>query len=484
MSDNKLKILFAAFEVSPFVKTGGLGDVAGALPNALHNEGLDCRVVMPLLSTIEEKYKKNMHKVCELTVPLGWRIQYLGVYKLIYNDMIYYFLDNEYYFKREKPYGFFDDGERIGFFSKAILEFLEGVSFSPDILHLNDWHTALSAVYLREMYRGIEKFDHMKSIITIHNIKFQGMYSTFVLDDVVGLGNYKDARRQLLQNNSVNFMRGGLNYIDFITTVSPTYAEEIKTHYYGEGLEDILQRRSDIVRGILNGIDYANYNPLTDDKIYKNYNYLNIEDKIVNKIALLKEKGLEVDENKPLLCIISRLTEQKGLDLVINIFEELINTTNCNFIILGSGESKYENTFKYFEYKYKNRVSANICFSEDLSRKIYAASDMILVPSRFEPCGLTQMIAMRYFTIPIVRETGGLKDTVKPYNRYENEGNGFSFANFNAHELLFKTKEAIDLYNNEKDKFRNLMLEAGNTNFTWTNSAKKYIEIYNHLMSY
>ena len=484
MDSERLKVLFAAFEVSPFIKTGGLGDVAGALPKALRDEDVDCRVVMPLLSSISEEYRKDMRKIGEMYVPLGWRNQYLGVYKLIYRNVVYYLLDNEYYFKRDKAYGYFDDGERIAYFSKAILEFLQIVDFSPDVIHLNDWHTALAAVYLREMYRGIEKYDRMKSIITVHNLKFQGMYGTFVLDDITGLGYNKTARRQLLQKDAVNFMRGGLNYTDFITTVSPTYANEIKTDYFGEKLNDIFLRRSDIVKGVLNGIDYEKYNPKTDENIYVNYDIDSFYDKVKNKIELQKEKWLNVDENTPMICMITRLTEQKGIDLVTAILDELMCTTNCQFMLLASGDKKYEDAFRFFEHKYRGRVSSNIFFSEELSRKIYAASDLMLIPSRFEPCGLTQMISMRYLTLPIVRETGGLKDTVIAYNQYTNEGNGFSFSNFNAHELLFTVKNALDLYNNNRDVFNVLVHNAAKTNFTWKKSALEYIDIYKRVMSY
>ena len=483
-SQNKIKILFAAFEVSPFIKTGGLGDVAGALPNALNEEGTDTRVIMPLLQMIDDSFRQKMKKIGQTNVPLGWRNQYLGIFELKHNGITYYLLDNEYYFKREKAYGYFDDGERIAYFSKALLEALQVIDFEPDILHLNDWHTALSAVFLREMYMQIEKYKKIKTILTVHNLKFQGKFSPFVIDDIAGFAGNRTAKMQLSEKDACNFMRGGLNYVDYITTVSPTYAQEIKTAYYGEGLNDIFVKRHNIVKGILNGIDTNNYNPLTDEFIYKNYDINSLENKYINKIELQKEKALEQNENIPLICMVSRLTEQKGIDLVLKIFEELIDTTNAQFVLLGTGDSKYENSFRYFEYKYKGRVSSNICFSEELSRKIYAASDMIMIPSRFEPCGLTQMIAMRYLTLPIVRETGGLKDTVIPYNQYTDEGNGFSFSNYNAHELLWTTKTALELYNNYRNRFDLLIKEASKSNFDWKSSAKEYIDIYKYLLSY
>ena len=484
--NSKLKIVFAASEAAPFVKTGGLGDVAAALPKALNKLGAECRVILPLYSFIKDEYKNQMKLIYEAYVPLGWRNMYMGIKELQYDGITYYFIDNEYYFNRPNAYGYFDDGERIGYYSKALLEALEYIDFEPNVLHLNDWHTALSAVYLREMYRGagLDKFKKMKTIITIHNLKFQGMYSTFVLDDITGLGSYKDARRQLLQGDAVNFMRGGLNYTDFITTVSPTYAEEIKTDYYGEKLNDIFLRRADIVKGILNGIDYNDYNPKTDKNIFKNFSVDTIDDKKVNKLELQKQLGLNVDENAPLICLVSRLTEQKGIDLITTIFEELMNTSNAQFVMLGLGEKKYEDAFYYFQSKYGGRVSVNTFFSEELSRKIYAGSDLILIPSKFEPCGLTQMIAMSYITLPIVRETGGLKDTVKPYNQFTGEGNGFSFANYNAHEMLFTIKMALNLYNENKDAFKRLMQNAGKECFSWERAAGEYISIYKHILSY
>ena len=483
-NEKKINVLFATSEVAPFVKTGGLGDVAGALPKNIKKFDVDIRVIMPLYSFISNEYKMNLKKECEFYVPLSWRQQYCAIYSLNYDNIIYYFVDNEYYFKKDYPYGYFDDGERMGYFSKAILECLQYLDFNPDIIHLNDWHTAISAVYLREMYRGIKKYDHIKTIITIHNIKFQGLYSPFVLDDILGLGIYKNVRDQIFQGEYIDLLRGGLNYTDYITTVSPSYANEIKTEEFGEYLQDVIVRRADIVKGILNGIDYDYYNPKTDNNIYANYDINNLDKKYENKIKLQKELGLNIDKNAPLFCIVSRLTEQKGIDFIMNIFEEFMNSTNAQFVILGVGDKNLEDGFKYFANKYNERVSSNQLFSESLSKKIYAASDMIVIPSRFEPCGLTQMIAMRYLTVPIVRFVGGLKDTVKSFNENTNEGNGFGFDSYNSYDLLNTMKYSTYLYNEKKEIFNKIIKNDSETFFTWEVAAKEYIKIYERLLNY
>lgn len=482
MSNENIKVLFAAFEVSPFMKTGGLGDVAGTLPKYLNKENVSTRVITPLFSSIDNKYRQKMKKVAEFYVPFGWRNQYLGLYKLKYNDTIVYFLDNEYYFKRDNAYGYFDDGERIAFFSKALLEAIEYIPFVPDILHLNDWHTALSCIYLREMYQALDTFRKMKTIFTVHNLKFQGKFDKKILADPLDLERYPDAKRQLLESDAVNFMRGALNYADYITTVSPTYAEEVKNSFFGEGLEEIFNRRASIFKGIVNGIDYEMYNPKTDTYLDYNYDIENFNIKKENKILLQKELGLNVNENVCMIGLVSRLTDQKGIDLLLAIFEEMINTMDVQFVLLGTGDKKYEDSFRFFENKYRGKVSSSICFSESRSRKIYASSDLFLVPSIFEPCGLSQLIAMRYLTLPIVRKTGGLKDTVVPYNKYTKEGTGFGFNNINAHELLFTIKDAVNLYYNDRDSFDNIILNASKEDFSWGKSAKEYKKLYEHLL--
>ena len=480
--EQKINILFAAFEANPFMKTGGLGDVAGALPLYLNDMGVETRVIMPLFSSIKEEYRKDMELIAEFKVPFSWRNQYLGLHKLKYKNTIFYFLDNEYYFKRDKAYGYFDDGERIAFFSKALLESIIYMDYKPDILHLNDWHTALSAVYLREMYQGLEDFRKLKTIFTVHNLKFQGKFDPKMLDDPLDLARYPDARRQLLQKDAVNFMLGALNYADCITTVSPTYAEEVKNAFFGEGLEDVFNRRESIFKGIINGIDYENYNPKTDKNLFANYDIETIEEKAKNKIGLQKELGLEVDKDVCVVGLVSRLTDQKGMDLLCTIFEELINTMHMQFVLLGQGDAKYEDSFRYFENKYKGKVSSSICFSEERSRRIYAASDLFLVPSIFEPCGLSQLIAMRYLSLPVVRKTGGLKDTVEPYNKFTNEGTGFAFQNINAHDLLFTLKEAIALYYDDREVFDGLIKNASAKDYSWLNSAREYKKLYQKVL--
>ena len=479
---NKIKVLFAAFEASPFMKTGGLGDVAGALPRYLNDIDVDTRLIMPLFSTIKDEYKKDMKKIAECYVPFSWRKQYLGVCEYKYGNTIIYFLDNEYYFKRDRAYGYYDDGERIAFFSKALLEAIEYIDFDVDILHLNDWHTALSAVYLREMYQGLDKFKKIKTIFTIHNLKFQGKFDKNMLNDPLDLNGYENARRQLSQYDAVNFMMGALNYADYLTTVSPTYAEEVKNSFFGEGLEEIFNRRSSIFRGIVNGIDYENYNPLTDKNIFVNYDINDLELKKKNKIGLQRELGLKENENVCMIGLVSRLTDQKGMDLLTAIFEEMINTMDVQFVLLGQGDKKYEDTFRYYENKYKGKVSSSIYFSEERSRRIYAASDLFLVPSVFEPCGLSQLIAMRYLALPIVRKTGGLKDTVIPYNKFTKEGTGFAFQNINAHELLFTIKDAVTLYYDDKDTFNKLIKNATEKDYSWAASAKEYKKLYEQLL--
>ena len=478
----EVKVLFAAFEVSPFMKTGGLGDVADALPQYLNDIGVETRVIMPLFSSIKEEYRQKMKKVAEFYVPFSWRNQYLGVYEYMHYNTPIYFLDNEYYFKRDKAYGYFDDGERIAFFSKALLETLEYIDFDPDVLHLNDWHTALSAVYLREMYQGLEKFRKLKTVFTVHNLKFQGKFDPKMLDDPLDLSKYPNAKRQLLQKDAVNFMMGALNYADCLTTVSPTYADEVKNSFFGEGLEEIFNRRASIFKGIVNGINYYEYNPIEDPHIFMNYDFKTLPLKKKNKLGLQRELGLKEDENVCMIGLISRLTEQKGMDLLTAIFEEMINSLGVQFVLLGQGDRRFEDTFRYFENKYKGKVSSSICFSEERSRRIYAASDLILVPSIFEPCGLSQLIAMRYLTLPIVRKTGGLKDTVIPYNKFTKEGTGFSFQNINAHELLFTIKEAVSLYYDDKETFNLLIKNASEKDYSWAASAKEYRKLYLELI--
>ncbi len=479
----KLKVLYASFEAVPFIKTGGLGDVGGSLPGALKKNGCDVRVFLPKLSTIPEQYRAQMEPVAVFTVPLSWRRAYCGVEKLKYNGVTWYFIDNEQYFKRSAPYGFDDDCERMAFFCKAVLESIMHIGFMPDVIHCHDWHTALLPVFLREQYLGAPGYDRIKTVFSIHNLKFQGVFPGRTIGDVLGLDYYPSAVNQLIWGSCVNFMQGALHYSDRISTVSPTYANEICTPYFGEGLDWLLSERRSVLSGILNGIDTTEYDPATDRYIPENFDSDHLEIKAKNKEKLQAELGLRADGGTPMVTIISRLTEQKGLDLLSRILGELLDSEDFQFVVLGVGDRKYEDEFKYYASRLPERFSAQIKFDEPLSRRLYACSDILLVPSRFEPCGLSQMIAMRYGTIPVVRETGGLKDSVTPYNKYTDAGTGFGFANFNAHELLAAIRSALALYRSGSGAWQRMQKRAMSENFSWDASAKKYIELYRGLFN-
>lgn len=481
MSQDKIKILFAAFEAVPFSKTGGLGDVAGSLPSYILSEKYDVRVILPKLSSIPEEYKSKMKPLCNFTVPLGWRNVYCGIETLKLGKIFYYFVDNEYYFSRSKVYGEFDDGERVAFFSKAILESLIYIDdFMPDIIHCNDWHTALVPVFLHEQYMGVSGFENIKTIFTIHNLKFQGQFSDFVIDDICGLKG-TPAENQLKIGTAANYMQGGLKYVEKITTVSPSYAEEICTKYFGEGLDWLFNERKDRLTGILNGIDDKTLNPKTDKALPCKFSSSDLSGKAVCKKALQEELGLEVTEKKPLFAIVSRLTEQKGMDLVtynLPMFE----SGDMQLVVLGTGDKQFEEAFSYYAAKSPKSIAAVLKFDEALSHRIYAGSDAFIMPSKFEPCGLSQLMAMRYGSLPIVRETGGLKDTVLSYNKYTKEGTGFSFANYNAHELKEKIKEAANLYTNSRDIWNNIVVQAMEKDYSWKKAAKEYRKLYSSLV--
>lgn len=473
-----VRVLFAAYEATPFMKMGGLGDVAGSLPIALQDQHCDVRVILPKFSTMPSEYYAKMEHVCEFQVPLGWRQLYCGVESLQYKGITWYFIDNEYYFKREAAYGYFDDGERVAFFSKAIVEAIQYLDFEPDVLHCNDWHTALAPVFLREFYRGIPKYDRIKTVFTVHNLKFQGQMSDYVLGDILGLQDIPAAANQLrMDKDSINFMKGALSYSDILTTVSPQYANEIQSAEYGEQLDSIFQRRNSILYGILNGIDSYSYTPKMDMWIQKNYSVKDLSGKKECKLALQKEVGLEVNGDKPLVAIISRLTRQKGLDLVIHQLSQFRNN-DIQLVVLGTGDRDYEELLKAHALSSCGQISAQIRFDEGLAHRVYAGADMILVPSLFEPCGLTQMIGQAYGTLPIVRETGGLKDSVLPYNQYTKEGDGFSFRNFNAHEMFQTVWNAVDVYRNHPEDWKQLMIQAMNKDHSWQQSAKQYADLY------
>ncbi|MBM6906794.1 glycogen synthase GlgA, partial [Collinsella intestinalis] len=477
MAKNKMQVVFASAEVAPFVKTGGLGDVAGSLPQELVKDGCDVIVMCPKYASIPDEFKARMEHYTDFYVPLGWRNEYCGLEKIEEGGVTYLFVDNEHYFNRSYPYGFFDDGERFAFFSKAICESLQHLpaGFECDILHCNDWQTALAPVFLREFYQGLPLYERVKTIFTIHNIAFQGQFSDKMLNDVLGLAHIPNAARQLrCDSSSINFMQGALCYSDAITTVSPSYAREIKTSNYGEGLDWILRQRSDILSGILNGIDEPSWDPSTDFQIAENYGVGNMGGKAACKRALQQELGLEVRDDRPLMVMVSRLTRQKGMDLVTYSLDRILSG-GVQVAVLGTGERAYEDAMNYFAGKYPGTMAARITFDSALSRRMYAGADLFLMPSLFEPCGLSQIIAMRYGTLPVVRETGGLRDTVIPYNYDTGEGTGFSFANFNGDEMGDAVFRGARLFWDNREAFNRVVEQAMKTDFSWTRSAGSYL---------
>ena len=482
MAKRKIRVLFAAFEAVPFMKTGGLGDVAGSLPQALLQAGIEARVMLPKFKTIPEVYRKKMTHVTDFNVSLGWRNLYCGVEKLRHKGVVYYFIDNEYYFGRDKAYGYFDDGERMAFFSKAIVESLQYLpGFTCDVLHCNDWHTALAPVFLREFYQGIPLYENVKTVMTVHNLKFQGQMSDYVLGDILGLSGIPSAASQLNGGyGTVNFMQGGLCYSDVLTTVSPTYAEEIKSPFFGEHLEGIFRRRSHVLHGILNGIDTGHFDPASETDLPANFTASDRSGKAVCKAAVQRELGLIEDPDVPLIVMVGRLTSQKGLDLVRHVLGELL-THPIELAVLGTGDAEYEELIKNYALGSGGKMSAQIRFDETLSHRMYAGADMLLMPSLFEPCGLAQMIAMRYGTLPVVRETGGLKDSVIPYNKFTGEGTGFTFAEYNAHTMMFTLLGAADLYRKEPEAWKHLMDNAMAQDFSWARAARDYAAIYEQL---
>ena len=482
------KILFTASEAVPFIKTGGLADVAGSLPKAFNKEEFDVRVVLPLYRIIPDKYKEQMEYLTNYYVELAGEWIYAGVFRMEYEGVTFYFIDNEHYFSGGKIY---EDGlwdlEKFAYFSKAALLMCEVIDFRPDIIHCHDWQTGLVPVYLKnEFYdwnRYGDFYQGIKTIMTIHNLKFQG---TWGIDDVMrvtGLGGYLFTSDKLESYHNGNYLKGGLVYADWITTVSGCYADEIKYPFYGEGLDGLMRARSNNLSGIVNGIDYHEYDPMTDPLIAQNYNAENFyELKAKNKTALQEELGIDVDENRFMIGLVSRLTDQKGMDLIDCVMEDIC-TDDLQFVILGTGETRYENMFRYYEWKYKNRVSASIMYDNTRSHRIYAGCDAFLMPSLFEPCGLSQLMSLRYGTVPIVRETGGLKETVIPYNEYENTGNGFSFANYNAHEMLYTIQYAKYTYYEHRQRWDDIVYRGMMSDYSWEASARKYEDLYYMLLS-
>jgi starch synthase len=476
----KLKILFVSPEVSPFIKTGGLADVSGALPRALKKKGHDVRVVLPEYKKISYKYVKDFEHVADFRMKMVWRDKYVGVNRLDYKGVPTYFIDNKFYFFRDSIYENGDKEEQYAFFSRAVLEMIKEIDFKPDIIHCNDWQTGPLSLMLKDNYQIYDFYKDIKTVFSIHNLAYQGKFEPGVVHDVLGVSNYHITSGNIMHDNLVNYIKMGIMYSDIINTVSETYAQEIKTKYFGEGLDYILNVRGNDLYGIVNGIDYDEFNPKNDESIYKNYDKNNIEDKYENKLQLQKDMGLKQDKDIPVVSIISRLVEQKGNDLFPPIIDSLMNE-NLQFIVLGTGNYQYEDFFRYVENKYPDKMRAKMTYDANLAQKIYAGSDMFLMPSRFEPCGLGQLISMRYGTVPVVKETGGLKDTVIPYNEYEDEGYGFTFSDYNAHDMLHTIKRALTIYH-DKDVWRKLVKRVMDQDFSWKKSANKYEELYKKIV--
>lgn len=477
------KILFAASECVPYLKTGGLADVVGALPKYINKEEYDVRVVMPRYKIIPEALKEKMVYKLNFYMDLAWRRKYVGLFEIIEDGVHYYFIDNEYYFCGNAPYGsIYEDIEKFAYFSKAVLSILPQIDFRPDIVHCHDWQTGLVPVYLKDLFSGNEFYRGIKSIMTIHNLKFQGIWDLKTVKDVTGLADYYFTPDKLEAYGDANYLKGGITYADKVTTVSKAYAEEVKTPYFGEGLDGLMRARDNSLEGIVNGIDYEEYDPENDPLIPFHYNAKNFrKEKIKNKKALQEELGLKADPKKFMIGIVSRLTDQKGFDLIDCVIENIC-AEDVQLVVVGTGESKYENLFRHYAWKYGDRVSANIFFSEERAHKVYAACDAFLMPSLFEPCGLSQLISLRYGTVPIVRETGGLKDTVVPYNEFESTGTGFSFHNYNAHEMLSIINYAKSIYYNKKREWNKLVDRGMAMDYSWKTSALRYEELYDRML--
>ena len=474
-----MNILFLTSEAVPFIKTGGLADVAGSLPKELKKKGADVRVVLPLYSGIDDAFKSQMIKVSEFYVDLDWKHQYAGVYQLEYNGVIFYFIDNLEYFGRPHPYGFDDDAERFIYFSKACTLLPKEIDFKPDIIHTNDWHTAMVNIFVNDFRYGDSYYDDIRTLFTIHNLKYQGVFSPEVMR-LAGLDGGYFNENDLKYYDAINFMKGGIIHSTAANTVSENYAREIHYPFYGEGLDGVIRQYDYKLTGIVNGIDYDEWNPATDNMIDYNYDINSIDDKVKNKLALQELYGLPKNPDIPMIGLVSRLTEMKGLDLVRYVLDELLQE-DIQVVILGTGDYTYEEMFKYFAWKYPEKIAARIYFGGSDAHKIYASSDFYLMPSISEPCGISQLIAMRYATLPIVREAGGLKDTVIPYNEYTGEGTGYSFSNINAHELLFAIKDGVKIYNENRDIHKNLMKNAMKQDISWEVSAKKYLDLYEEI---
>ncbi len=475
-----MKILYVAAEAVPFAKTGGLADVAGSLPKALKADGVDVRVIMPKFGKIPEAYRNAMEHVYDGELPVAWRKKYVGLDKYELDGVTYYFVDNEEYFNREGFYGYDDDAERFSFFSRAVLDLLPAMDFWPDVIHTNDWHAGLVNVFLKLEHMGDARYERIKTVYTIHNLKYQGVFPKDVMPDVLGLDWKYFNNGDLEFYDAVNFMKGGIIYADAITTVSKTYAKEIQYPYFGEHLDGLLRSREQDLSGIVNGIDYSVYNPRTDKYIFETYDEESLDRKLDNKIALQKSLGLPERRNVPLIAIVSRLVEPKGMDLVVRMMDEILQHEDIQLVVLGTGEKRYEDWFKGLAWRYPKKVSVNIYFSNELAQRIYAGADIFLMPSNYEPCGIGQLIALRYGTIPVVRQTGGLRDTVQQYNKYTQEGNGFVFENFNAHEMMYALKRALSFYGSY-EIWHKIQFNAVQADYSWKRSAKEYEALYERL---
>lgn len=476
-----MKILFATSECVPFIKTGGLADVVGALPKELIKTGADVRVILPLYKTMDAKWREKLQDVVHFYITLGWRRAYVGVKQLSYAGIQFYFIDNEQYFGRDYVYGSgTDEGERFAYFCRAVMEALPKLDFIPDVLHCNDWQTGLLPVLLKLQYAKLEVFRSVKTVYTIHNLKFQGIYPIDFIEEMLGLGSLAYTSDSLEFYGMCSFMKGGIVYADEVTTVSPTYAQEIQTAYYGERLDGLLRSRVDHLSGILNGIDLVDYDPENDPLLTANYTVDSFDKKIENKLALQRELGLAQDADIPMIGMVSRLSGQKGLDLVECVLDPIMNT-GAQLVVLGMGESKYVDLLNWAQWKYSGQVAARFQMNNALAHRIYAACDLFLMPSMFEPCGLSQLIALRYGTLPITRETGGLRDTVLAYNAYTGEGNGFTFLNYNAHDMLHVIEEAVTMYNENRITFNRLAVRAMSGQYGWDRSAKEYLALYDRI---
>lgn len=473
-----MKVLYVSSEAQPFMASGGLGDVAGSLPQALRKRLIGCRVVMPLYDTIRQELKDTMTFVTSISVPVAWRRQYCGIFQAKHGGVIYYFIDNQYYFKRDTIYGHYDDAERFTFFSRAVLEILPHIDFRPDIIHCNDWQSALTPVFYTTMYAKDPWYSGIKTVFTIHNIQYQGTYGTDLINDVIGL---KPEDANLLEyDGDVNFMKGAIECADKVTTVSPSYANEILDPWYSHGLDTILRQRQWKLQGILNGIDTTSYDPATDEAIEANYDATNVfEGKKKNKLALQENLGLPVREDVPMIGLVSRLVSHKGLDLIKAVFDEFLSNADVQVVVVGSGDWQYENYFRELADRHPDKIAVRIGFVPSLARKIYAAADLFLMPSKSEPCGLSQMVALRYGTVPIVRETGGLRDSITDSG--DGAGNGFTFKTYNAHDMLGAINRGLGAFWN-KDYWPTLVERAINCDFSWGKSANEYIKMYKQLL--